>query len=80
MDWQKLEFKRASRAQREEIVKHRDRMVRASGRLVSLDDAARDWISSSAAEWRADFEVNGPKPAAPISTPRSEVGARSVPP
>jgi hypothetical protein len=63
MDRHNLEFKRASRAQREEIVKHRDRMVRSSGRLVSLDDAARDWISSRAAEWRAEFEVHSPKPA-----------------
>ncbi len=46
----------ANREQRAEIVKHRDRMARKSGRPISLDEAARDWINTFAAEWRAAFE------------------------
>ena len=51
-----LPFKIAHRVQREEIVKHRDKLVRTLGRMVSLDEAARDWIESCAAQWRAKFD------------------------
>lgn len=57
-DLRQMEFKLASRAQREEIVRHRDRLVRRLGHMVSLDDAARDWIQSCAHEWRARFEAD----------------------
>ncbi len=52
----------AGHAQREEIVKHRDILVRRLGRSVSLDDAARDWIKSYAAEWRTRFEARWRSP------------------
>ena len=50
-------FKLANRAQRAEIFKHRDRLVREWGRLVSLDEAAMDWIRQYAASWRQKFEA-----------------------
>lgn len=53
---QQIPFKIAHRVQREEIVKHRDKLVRTLGRMVSLDEAARDWIESCAAQWRAKFD------------------------
>lgn len=56
-------FKVASQAQREEIVKHQERLVQCYGRAVSLDEAARDWIVSHAAEWRERFEAGWPEPA-----------------
>jgi hypothetical protein len=49
-------FRQASRAQRAEIVKHRDEMSRRCGHTVSLDEAARDWINANAAHWREEFE------------------------
>ncbi|HVP10226.1 MAG TPA: hypothetical protein VMV94_03460 [Phycisphaerae bacterium] len=49
-------FKQASRAQRAEIIKHRDEMSRRFGRQISLDEAARDWIKTNAARWREEFE------------------------
>ena len=49
-------FRRASRAQRAEIVKHREEMSRRCHRLISLDEAARDWIKTNAARWREEFE------------------------
>lgn len=61
-DLRHVKFRLASRAQREEIVKHRDRMVRKLGHLVSLDTAARDWIRSCADEWRANFEAHWQEP------------------
>jgi hypothetical protein len=48
-------FKQASRAQRAEIVKHREAMSRRCGHLISLDEAARDWIKTNAARWREEF-------------------------
>ena len=56
-------FRLASRAQRDEIKKHRDRLSRRLGRAVTLDEAARDWILSYAAEWRAKFEAAWREPA-----------------
>ncbi|MBN2559702.1 MAG: hypothetical protein JXQ75_02065 [Phycisphaerae bacterium] len=49
-------FRIANRAQRREIVRHRDRLERRFSRAVSLDEAARDWIAIYAAEWRARFD------------------------
>ncbi len=49
-------FRLANQAQRAEIVKHREVMMRRLGRIVSLDEAARDWIYTHAASWRAEFE------------------------
>lgn len=49
-------FKAANRAQRAEIVGHRDKMMRELGRVVSLDEAAEEWIRNHAAEWRAEFD------------------------
>lgn len=49
-------FRQASRAQRAEIVKHREKMSRRCHRMISLDEAARDWINTSAARWREEFE------------------------
>jgi len=46
----------ANRAQRVEIMKHREALMRRLGRIVSLDEAARDWIDAHAASWRAEFE------------------------
>ncbi|MFQ5412060.1 MAG: hypothetical protein ACE5EC_07170 [Phycisphaerae bacterium] len=48
----------AMRDQRDEIIKHREAMVLLLGRIVSLDEAARDWIPSHAAEWRARIPAN----------------------
>jgi hypothetical protein len=56
-------FRLASRAQRDEIKKHRERLSRRLGRAVTLDEAARDWILSYAAEWRAKFEAAWREPA-----------------
>ena len=58
MSPQDLKFHAASQAQREEIIRHRDRLSRRRGCCVSLDEAARDWISSYAAEWRDQFEAH----------------------
>jgi hypothetical protein len=52
-----LKFLAASQAQRQEIIRHRDRLSQHRGRAVSLDEAARDWIGNYAADWRARFEV-----------------------
>lgn len=41
------------RSQRSEIIAHRDRMMRRLGRIVSLDEAARDWIPRHAQAWRS---------------------------
>ncbi len=49
-------FKIANRAQCAEIVKHRDHLSGQLGRQVSLDDAARDWIRTRAAQWREAFD------------------------
>lgn len=49
-------FKIANRAQYAEIVKHREHLTDQLGRSVSLDDAARDWIRTRAAQWREAFE------------------------
>jgi hypothetical protein len=49
-------FRQASRAQRAEIVKHREKMSQRCHRRISLDEAARDWIKTSAARWREEFE------------------------
>jgi hypothetical protein len=49
-------FRQASRAQRAEILKHRDEMSRRCGHAISLDEAARDWINANAAHWREEFE------------------------
>ena len=57
-------FKLANQAQREEILKHRDRLSRLLGRPVSLDEAARDWILCYAAEWRERFEAEWNQPVA----------------
>ena len=56
-------FRLASRAQRDEIKKHRGRLSQRLGRAVTLDEAARDWILSYAAEWRAKFEAAWREPA-----------------
>ena len=45
------------RAQRKAIIKHRDEMARRFGRVVGLDEAARDWIPNHAASWRAERET-----------------------
>jgi hypothetical protein len=58
MTIQERKFHAASRAQREEIMRHRDRLARRRGCSVSLDEAARDWIRSFAAEWRQQFEAH----------------------
>lgn len=50
-------FHAASQAQREEIMRHCERLSQCRGRAVGLDEAARDWISSYAADWRARFEA-----------------------
>lgn len=57
MTMQDLKFHASSQAQREEIIRHRDRLSQHRRRAVSLDEAARDWIGSHAADWRARFEV-----------------------
>lgn len=49
-------FKLANRAQRAEICKHRDQLMRRWGRMVSLDEAAMDWIRQYAESWRQRFE------------------------
>jgi len=49
-------FRLANRAQRAEIMKHREALMRRLGRIVSLDEAVRDWIDAHAASWRAEFE------------------------
>ena len=49
-------FRLANRAQRAEITKHRELLMRRLGRIVSLDEAARDWIHAHAESWRAEFE------------------------
>lgn len=54
-------FRAANRAQRAEIVKHRETMMRCLGRIVSLDEAARDWIQTHAASWREQFEKHAAK-------------------
>lgn len=54
--WHQTKQHIANREQRAEIVKHRARMARKSGRPISLDEAARDWINTFAAEWRVAFE------------------------
>ncbi len=56
-DWRQMKFRLANRAQRDEIVLHRDKMVHDLGREVSLDEAARDWIATSAVRWREAFEA-----------------------
>jgi hypothetical protein len=53
-----LKFHAASRAQRQEIMRHRERLCRRRKHPVSLDEAARDWIRSYAAEWRRQFEAH----------------------
>lgn len=55
-------FKIASREQRVVIIHHRSRLARHLGRAVSIDEAARDWILSYAAEWRAKFEEEWQQP------------------
>jgi len=57
MTIQDLKFHASSQAQREEIIRHRNRLSQHRGRAVSLDEAARDWIGGYAADWRARFEV-----------------------
>ena len=46
----------AIREQRAEIIRHLYAMVLRRGQIVSLDEAARDWIPSHAATWRARHE------------------------
>ncbi|MFQ5502424.1 MAG: hypothetical protein ACE5EQ_09010 [Phycisphaerae bacterium] len=48
----------AMRDQRNEIIRHREAMVIRMGRIVSLDEAARDWIPAHAAEWRDRIPSN----------------------
>ena len=57
MTMHELKFHAASQAQRQEIIRHRDQLSQHRRRAVSLDEAARDWIGSHAADWRARFEV-----------------------
>jgi len=52
----------AMRVQRAEIIKHREAMVIRLGRIVCLDEAARDWIPAHAAEWR-DHILSNPDDA-----------------
>jgi len=46
----------AIREQRAEIIRHLYAMVLRRGQIVSMDEAARDWIPSHAATWRARHE------------------------
>jgi len=45
------------RSQRDEIIAHRNQMIRRLGRIVSLDEAARDWIPRHAQAWRSENET-----------------------
>ncbi len=45
------------RSQREAIIAHRKEMMRQLGRIVSLDEAARDWIPQHAETWRSENET-----------------------
>lgn len=47
----------AIRYQREEIGRYRAHLSARLGREVSLDEAARRWISTFASEWREQFEA-----------------------
>lgn len=47
----------AIRDQRAEIMRHLRAMVLRLGQIVTLDEAARDWIPNHAAAWRARHEA-----------------------
>lgn len=47
----------AIRDQRAEIMRHLRDMVLRRGQIVTLDEAARDWIPNHAAAWRARHEA-----------------------
>lgn len=49
---------RAIRMQVREIIAYRNRLADDSGRHLSLDDAAREWIHKHAADWRRHFNDN----------------------
>jgi len=47
----------AIRDQRAEIMRHLRAMILRLGQVVTLDEAARDWIPNHAAAWRARHEA-----------------------
>lgn len=48
----------AIRDQRAEIMRHLRALVLRRGQIVTLDEAARDWIPNHAAAWRARHEAD----------------------
>ena len=48
----------AIRDQRVEIMQHLRALVLRRGQIVTLDEAARDWIPNHAAAWRARHEAD----------------------